>query len=208
MAYLKETQSVEEHTSEMVNEQNKAASRPSLSSRIGANTDVDFETLVGQTQAAAPSSLDTLLFDGPSTNMDMPSLLDSMAKPASAASTPALVPSPAMSPRPSLQAPRATPSLAPPPRPAMTMSQPTTPAATSTSTGLFDALVSDPVPSKAPAMLTLSAPPLQPTRATVHTAKPSAPPGWSGGMLQPQAPSTSSASVPSKSTWADFDPLK
>lgn len=209
MAYLHEQQSVQKHTEEMVGD--AQGSRKSLSSTMNASNDLDFETLVGQTQSAASTGLD-LFADVPGTpTTEMPALLDSVPKSQGAprsnsVSVPnAGVPNHVRA----SHAPKLSSPLAPPPRPmSATVSQPATPSATP-STGLFDALMAD-KPANPPA--TTVRPPLPQTASQPNLAStpgPSAPPGWGGGLLVPERKSTATGPAPvPKSTWADFDPLK
>lgn len=209
MAYLHEQQSVQKHTEEMVGD--AQGSRKSLSSTMNASNDLDFETLVGQTQSAASNELD-LFADMPGTpTTEMPALLDSVPKPLGAPRSNSVTMPPAGIPSHlrASHAPKLSSPLAPPPRPmSATMSQPTTPSATP-STGLFDALMADkpaeplPTPVRPPLPQTASQPNL------ASASRPTAPPGWGGGLLVPERKSTSTGPAPvPKSTWADFDPLK
>ncbi|KAI3624533.1 ppk32 [Malassezia furfur] len=186
-------------------------SRKSLSSTMNASNDLDFETLVGQTQSAASTGLD-LFADVPGTpTTEMPALLDSVPKSVGAprsnsVSVPnAVVPNHVRA----SHAPKLSSPLAPPPRPmSATVSQPATPSATP-SGGLFDALMAD-KPANPPA--TTVRPPLPQTASQPNLAStpgPTAPPGWGGGLLVPERKSTATGPTPvPKSTWADFDPLK
>lgn len=205
IAYLREKHSVERHTEEVVGEDQ--LTRKSLSSTMGASNDIDFETLVGQTQTAAPHNVD-LFADIPGTpTTEMPALLDSVSNTTMPGSTRSSTPTlkPNYPSRASALGARKLPSpLAPPPRPAAQTSMQPVAQGTTHSTGLFDALVADASDKSGPPTLARTS--TKPVAATINAPTP--PPGWGGGILQPQRPNKTPNNASSKSTWADFDPLK
>ncbi|WFD06664.1 Protein kinase domain-containing protein ppk32 [Malassezia vespertilionis] len=193
LVQLHDLQNLRKQEQEYVNEtipEEVERNGKSIDSTAGA---FGFEALVGHTNAASSNTgaMETLL----TPEQSLPGLLESMSVGQGATPT---------KPRPSVlstntiksgsaRIPRVTglkPSATPIPEP--------------TSSGLFEAMTAAPERSVGMPLH------MQSTHNSSGTNTPThAPPGWQGGLLQPKsnALTPKHAAPPSKSAWADFDPL-
>lgn len=210
VVHLREQHNVQSHTDEVVG--GLRSSRKSLPSTFVTSNDLDFETLVGQTQTVEPTGLDMLLDHNATPSTELPALLNGFSKSSkdNFLGTPR---TPLSNSSPTSFAPRAhvdqdkvhsinksTPALGAPQNPGTTFSQPTT-ACTIHHTGLFDVLVTDAQVEASKMTPASSQPNFQRNSGPI-------PPGWEGGLLKPQVGGATTSHVPSTSSWADFDPLK